>query len=214
MGPRAVTDRGMAQAHGLWWPAGSEHYVKRYVGHAEDLAAALKFCRATRVAVQAGGHCGAWPLWLSRRFDRVYTWEPDAANFACLGRNVWAEAGERIFAARGMLGKAGGMLSLSHNRVNIGGHKGTQLPGPVPVYRLDDLNLPACDLIQLDVEGMELPALQGARHTLERLHPVLMLEDRDHGARHGWGSREDIVDYLRLFHYQEAARIGHDVVFA
>lgn len=202
----------MVEAHGLWWPKGSESYVRRYVRHAHDLAVAVQHCKGKRVAVQAGGHCGAWPLWLSRRFDRVYTWEPDGMNFACLMRNVAKESPERIYAARGMLGSFGSTLSLNRNQVNIGGHKGTPDRGPVPVYQIDALDLQDCDLVQLDVEGMELPALSGAVVTLTKHRPVLMIEDRDHGARHGWGTRERLMEFLAGIGYREVARISHDMV--
>ncbi len=41
---------------------------------------------------------------------------------------------------------------------------------------LDTLNLPRVDLIKIDVEGMEMEALEGARQTIERSCPVLLIE--------------------------------------
>ncbi|WP_257166732.1 FkbM family methyltransferase [Bradyrhizobium sp. SRS-191] len=41
---------------------------------------------------------------------------------------------------------------------------------------LDDFNLPRCDLIKLDVEGMEIEALEGAAATIERCTPIMMIE--------------------------------------
>ena len=49
---------------------------------------------------------------------------------------------------------------------------------------LDSLSLATCRLIKADVEGMELPVLQGAAQTLRRCRPVLYLEnDRAEGSR-------------------------------
>lgn len=41
---------------------------------------------------------------------------------------------------------------------------------------LDEYNLPRADFIKLDVEGMELDALQGANKTIERSRPILLVE--------------------------------------
>jgi Methyltransferase FkbM domain len=41
---------------------------------------------------------------------------------------------------------------------------------------LDEFNLPRVDFIKLDVEGMELEALQGAEKTIKSSRPVLLVE--------------------------------------
>ncbi len=46
----------------------------------------------------------------------------------------------------------------------------------VPMVSIDSLGLPRVDLIKLDIEGMELDALAGARDTLRRCRPMLSIE--------------------------------------
>jgi FkbM family methyltransferase len=46
----------------------------------------------------------------------------------------------------------------------------------VPSLSLDSLQLPRLDLIKIDVEGMELEVLEGARACLARCHPLLIVE--------------------------------------
>jgi FkbM family methyltransferase len=41
---------------------------------------------------------------------------------------------------------------------------------------IDALSLPRVDFIKLDIEGMELEALEGARQTIERSHPIFLVE--------------------------------------
>ncbi|HKT97413.1 MAG TPA: FkbM family methyltransferase [Paraburkholderia sp.] len=46
----------------------------------------------------------------------------------------------------------------------------------VPMVSLDSLGLERVDFIKLDVEGMEVEVLRGASATLEKHHPILLVE--------------------------------------
>ena len=48
--------------------------------------------------------------------------------------------------------------------------------GMTPTMRIDDLALPGCDLIQLDLEGYELFALKGGLDTINKYKPVIVIE--------------------------------------
>ncbi len=67
---------------------------------------------------------------------------------------------------------------------------------PVRVARLDDIVAKSrkVSLIHLDVEGHEVPALQGASRILENHAPILILE-----AQKGW-MRRNIVEHLSEAH--------------
>jgi FkbM family methyltransferase len=49
----------------------------------------------------------------------------------------------------------------------------------VPLATIDSLGLQRCDFMKIDVEGMELDVLQGAKSTVERFRPRLYIEN-DH----------------------------------
>jgi len=46
----------------------------------------------------------------------------------------------------------------------------------IPAVALDSLALPRIDLIKIDVEGMELDAIEGAAASVARFHPILIVE--------------------------------------
>jgi len=198
--------------HGFHWPDAATADVTRYIHHARDMRVALKYFAGRDTAVQAGGHCGIWALWLAEHFEHVFTFEPEPANWECLQSNITRQL-EKIVAFNACLGAEASRIALKINGRNTGGHKGTPAPGATPVVTIDGLALAACDFLMLDVEGMELPALKGAARTLDRFRPCIMLEDRGHGSRFGWGTFDEIVAWLAKFGYRERARVAHDVVF-
>ncbi|HUZ11388.1 MAG TPA: FkbM family methyltransferase [Caulobacteraceae bacterium] len=64
----------------------------------------------------------------------------------------------------------------------------------VPVARLDDFQLPPIGFIKIDVEGHEEAVLQGARETIGRNRPALMIEIEE---RHNRGAIERVFDHFR-----------------
>jgi FkbM family methyltransferase len=160
-----------------------------------------------RSCVQAGGHIGIWPRVLSGVFAHVYTFEPEAENFACLTRN--APAGN-VYAARGFLGDRHGGHALEHHGSSTGGHQ-VGASGPIPTWMVDDLALKDCDAMFIDVEGFEAWVIMGAMKTIARCRPLLVLEENKQMLRRGrvYG---DLERMLAPAGYRLLARVGEDVV--
>jgi hypothetical protein len=74
------------------------------------------------------------------------------------------------------------------------------------------LQLPACDLIQLDLEGYEVYALYGARETIRRHRPVLIVEINKSAGYEGFG-RDEIRRAIAELGYRVVGRFGSDEVF-
>lgn len=207
------TDGELMVVNGFHFPAYdrvAHHYVFRQL---KNFEASLALCQARRVAVQAGGNVGIWPKWLAARFEQVYTFEPDPMNFRCLELNCPEANLVRLNAAVGAA--AGGvktMLGGWKNKLNCGGNY--VLPGgSTPVIRIDDLELDCVDLIELDVEGYEYFAVQGAIETITRCRPIVQIEDKGHGRRYGLERRaaRSLLEELGMV---EKGRAGADYVFA
>ena len=63
---------------------------------------------------------------------------------------------------------------------------------------IDEFKLPRVDLIKLDIEGMELEALEGARQAIDRSHPIMLIEKIkcDEGKLRQWlnGHGYEVLD--------------------
>jgi len=160
------------------------------------------------VVVQAGGNCGLFPSKLACYFSAVYTAEPDYENFACLSLNCPAP---NVYAFRAAFGKEAGTIGLHYVPGNAGGHW-VEGKGTIPVLTIDSLNLPACDLIALDIEGGEWNALFGAQQTIERYHPTLIIEDKGHVKRYGQTS-EDFHKWILSLGYESRGFAWRDQIW-
>lgn len=187
--------------------------LKQVESWVDDLAAALLYCPddRRRVAVQAGGAVGVWPLYLADWFDVVYTFEPNRENFDCLTENT-KHAGniESYRAALGAEPGKCGLINPDFESDNAGTWH--MAPGDdVPVMYVDGLPLDCLDFLCLDVEGFELDALLGAEQSIKVHRPVIMLEEKPlpHMTRPPEAAREWLETN---FGYYAAARAHRDVV--
>lgn len=198
---------GYRYERGLLWPADDRKCASYVFESIKDLERAYAYCRAFRVAVQAGGNCGVWPRALGNRFARVYTFEPCPVNFRCLAANAPAE---NIYKYNAALGDKNELVELARDATNVGAHYIAGQDGSIPTMRVDDLGLDHCDLIFLDIEGYELHAIRGARETIERHKPVIVAEDRGFSERYGVKSGQLEKELSSL--YKVVERPHYDVI--
>ena len=191
-------------------PEKDRHCFAAALSEAPDLGASLDLCKEFRTAIQAGGNIGIYPAALAQRFTRVYTVEPDAANFAALQINTSNQ--QKIIARRAAFGKERGRAAIDQIQPdNIGAHQ-IQQGDEFEVITIDSLGVTDCDLLQLDVEGSEHEALLGAIATIEASWPVITLELKTLGERYGY-TDADTINLLAGMGYEIADRVNRDVIF-
>lgn len=204
---------------------GSDLGVRYALEEIATLQRVLEYVKVRTVVVQAGGALGIFPKYLAARFANVYTFEPDPESFRvlcmnCPEPNVW-----RMQAALGARGSGPVYFSATRRDGKAETHEGTRhvvtgrrdgaiqaVPGPTPSISIDSLNLPALDLLYLDVEGLEPLALDGAGLTIMRHMPVVVVEMNKQLQLAGF-QENSVTGLMTECGYGERARIGSDVVF-
>jgi FkbM family methyltransferase len=194
-----------------------------------EIAFLSRFIGPTSVVLDIGAYIGTHTLPFARLAAQVYAFEPQPVICAFLQQNVRANgllnvtvinaaAGngtERPWVPHVSFGKPGnfGALSLVKGTTTDESAEGAA----VETISIDSLGLSSCQLIKIDVEGMELAVLEGATQTLDRCRPIVFSECLS--IESGWAclrfmSSIGYVALLRLtpaHNPRNVAREAHDI---
>ena len=126
-----------------------------------------------------GAHIGYYALLAARRVGprgRVYAFEPSPENFRLLVKNVEANGYRNVIPVPKAVSNVTGRATLYLNASNTGDHR--IYPGAEPraslgidVVRLDEWlrgGETVADLVQMDLQGAEMLALEGMEELLAR----------------------------------------------
>jgi FkbM family methyltransferase len=132
----------------------------------------------------------------------VYSFEPNELPFVCLCIN--APKSNRYMMA---LGEKDGFCDIAPKQNN---YSAAHLKNGerVTIRPLDFLGLSKCDLIKLDLEGYELFALKGAKATIKKNKPVLVLEvNPRHMSRFGHKPKQ-LYEFIESLGYKVVDQWG------
>ena len=164
----------------------------------EETQMLLRYCKAGDIVVEVGANIGCHTVPLAQHVTnagRVFAFEPQRIIYQMLCGNLAINTVWNVIAERVALGAASGILYVPPVNYAESGNFGSVTMGseggePVQMLTLDAYNFTRCDLIKIDVEGMELEVLRGAEQTIRRLRPVLYVEnDRE-------DKKEALIRYL------------------
>jgi FkbM family methyltransferase len=142
--------------------------------------------RPGMTVVEAGANMGTHSVDIARACapGAFYAFEPQPRIFQILCANLALNDIGNAFAYPEACGEAEGEavvpLTDYAQAGNFGGLslKPAGEPGiRVRVRTIDSLELAACGLMKVDVEGFEPQVLRGARRTIERYRPVIYIEN-------------------------------------
>ena len=185
------------QCHGLWVPESDARVFERYTEFeglpdldVSKVAKCISLGRRFGTALDIGAHVGAVSIYLARKFERVVAIEPVPTTFEFLRSNTIGL--DNVLPLNIAAGPVEGEVYFSHYpRHGQLSHVApdavvpkTQRIGPIPVRTIDSLELSDLSFIKIDVEGYELPVLQGAQRSLEQFRPLVLVEQNGNEELH------------------------------
>jgi FkbM family methyltransferase len=174
------------------------------VGHA-----CARLCAADAVVVDVGGNVGTAALQFAATVPDgvVHVFEPSPAMLACLRRNLALSGAGNVVVHPFGLSDA-----PAHGRLQVAtaGNPGSAFfvgePGDdgVEVRRLDEVLADAdrIDFVKVDVEGLELRVLRGARTLLLRHRPAVVFEVNDAALARAGASGAELCRFLQDLGYR------------
>lgn len=213
----------MKKVGGVWLPDGEQHLVEwmrkknqvvdgKLTYQWDKLQAALRWVKAWRVAVDVGAHCGLWSMHLYPRFRELHAFEPVAAHRQCWEANMGAERDGALLYPFA-LGETEGKVAI-YTAPTSSGDSWVDGEGDIPMRRLDDFDLQYVDFMKLDCEGYELFALRGARETLGRCRPCVIVEQKPGRAQKFGLPETGAVDYLQSLGAKLRQSISGDYILS
>ncbi|MGD9720320.1 MAG: FkbM family methyltransferase [Pirellulales bacterium] len=138
------------------------------------------------VVIEVGANIGSHTVFLAQQVGRnglVVAFEPQRIVFQTLCANLALNSITNVVALHQAVGSQSGEIFVPQldclKENNFGGLSlGEYNKGEiVSVVQLDCANLPRCDFIKVDVEGMEEDVLRGAAGLIARFQPVMYVEN-------------------------------------
>lgn len=180
----------MYQSHGWWFPDQDTHFAEmlgkniqkgnRPVYQEPVRRASIQHCANRGLALDIGANVGLWSKDLCHQFERVIAFEPVVEFRDCLIKNVISGNLEVRACALGDQDTQINMIVTAENTGHSHVDTASIGTGTIPMYRLDSLNLPKIDYIKIDCEGYENTILRGAKDTILKYKPIIVVEHKKH----------------------------------
>ena len=156
-----------------FWVLYGQHTEPTYLedaGNGQQLQrdAALEYVKQWRVCLDIGSNIGQWTRPLAKRFESVVCFEPNPNFRECFNKNI--DDNNVVLWPMGLSDK-------EHKAKQ--GFNSTVLQneeGEIHCRTLDSFGLTNVDFVKIDVDGFEIPLLNGAKQTLIKNNPVINIE--------------------------------------
>ena len=170
---RTVAVKSAMPSENSFWVLYGQHTQPTYLEDAGDgqqpqRDAALRYVKDWRICLDIGSNVGQWTRPLARRFQTVICFEPNPNFRECFNRNI-AETNVVLWPY--------GLSNREHQaQQDFNSTILNEEEGDIHCRTLDSFGLTNVDFVKIDVDGFEIPLLEGARDTLARNTPVINIE--------------------------------------
>lgn len=180
-------------------------------------------------AVDIGAFVGHWTHYMAPVFKHVYAFEPVEDNAECWSKNMNIEGHKNVSLHEFAIGAEDGAIDMEIIGASMGNcyvSHGEEKPsgasaknvnyvgtGKQVSYRrtLDSFNLMDVQFIKIDAEGSELGVVKGAKETIRRWRPLIILEQKKVEER--YGQTEDAAsEWLERQGMRQLLAMNHDII--
>ena len=134
-----------------------------------------------RTVIDIGAWWGPWTLWWQTHVKKIEIFEPNTSILPMLEHNV--KEFKNCTVHKTALGSTSGSVSMKYET-----HSGTNhissFNGDIKLKTLDSYSFTEVDIIKIDVEGFEVPVLEGAEETILSQKPWIQIESNSSGNRY------------------------------
>jgi FkbM family methyltransferase len=186
----------MINVGGLLFPDTEKHFTQFGDAVEEygkpDRLAAYAYVKRWRRALDVGANVGIFARDFALRFEEVVAFEPMRRTRECLEQNVPGNVRIEPVAVANKPGvlqmyrtkASGGSFICNHPKIVTPEFSPDAKTYKVQVRTIDSFDFDAVDLIKLDIQGAEHLALLGARETILKHRPVVMVEEKPFSEAH------------------------------
>lgn len=223
----------MFKHQGIWLPAGEAHFPDWMTKHGElvdgrgtyqikKFRKAMEYCRGISRAVDVGAHVGLWSMHMAKKFAFLSAFEPVEQFRACWDKNLMQVDGCIAKLYPYALGAAPGHVVMNipalNGGIDTGGTHVAEISSAAPLIEMrtmDSFGWLDVDFIKIDCEGYEHHVIKGARETIARCKPCIIVEQKPHKLLPNFGIKGTPgVDMLTAMGAVVRAEISGDYILS
>ena len=167
-------------------------------------------------AIDIGANVGVWSYWLSKYAKQVESFEPNPKVFNALKNIKIKNVNSYNIALSNKTGSVDLLIPKSSKGFSNQGAslssikvKGEHKSISIEAKRLDEYNFLDVDFIKIDVEGHEHEVIEGARETIKKFKPTMVIEMEE---KHNQIPIEEQISSVEKLGYECCVLINESII--